>query len=120
MKALAAILGEGKLKKNGIQLVDWSWQPPLTLLESKRSAIKAADDSANVLKLASEGAKKLGDGATSGQTAGTEAAVRYLVSSMLQATRSAPSTGRGRGWGARSGGRGRGGAGRGWGRGSSN
>jgi hypothetical protein len=44
MKALAAILWEDQLKKNGIQLLLWSWQPPLTSLESKRGAIKAADN----------------------------------------------------------------------------
>jgi hypothetical protein len=34
----AEILGEDMLKKNGVQLLDWSWQPSLTSLEAKRSA----------------------------------------------------------------------------------
>jgi hypothetical protein len=118
IKALAEILGEDALKKNGVQLLDWSWQPPLTSLEPKRGATKAAEDSTNALQPASEAAKQLGEGATS-LPAGTKAAVRDLMSSMLQALQNTSSAVRERGRG-RGGGRGRSGAGRGRGKGPSN
>jgi hypothetical protein len=118
IKALADILGEDALKKNGVQLLDWSWQPLLTSLEAKRGATKAAEDSANALQPASEAAKQLGEGSSS-LPAGTEAAVRDLMSSMLHALQNTSGAGRGRGRG-RGGGRGRSGGGRGRGRGPSN
>jgi hypothetical protein len=102
----------------GVQLLDWSWQPSLTSLEAKRGATKAAKDSANALQPASEAAKQLGEGLSS-LPAGTEAAVRDLMSSMLHALYNTSGAGRGRGRG-RGGGRGRSGGGRGRGRGPSN
>jgi hypothetical protein len=117
IKAFAEILGEDALKKNGIQLRDRSWQPPLSSLKSKRDATKAAEDLANALKLASNAAKQLGEGAAS-LPADTEDAVWDPDLSMLQANQGTSSTGRGRGRG-RGGGRGHSGAGRGRGKGPS-